>query len=149
MQEGDLDDVMRIEKLCFKTPWKRIFFADDIRRPTSSLMVAQVDGKLVGYCVAWLVADEVHLANIAVDPDWQRQGIGDRMLTCILTSCREAGCRDIYLEVRAGNIAALEFYRKYGFRHSFTRRGYYPDGEDALVMERELQGNGKASASPQ
>ena len=148
MQESDLDDVMRIEQACFRQPWKRLFFSDDLKRPTSCLLVVKTSsmfqvsssefqvpnrqpatgqahppsdeaerGRLVGYAVIWRVEDEVHLANIAVDLEYRRRGIADELLRHIFVACRDAGCRTIYLEVRVGNTAARELYRKHGFKY--------------------------------
>jgi ribosomal-protein-alanine N-acetyltransferase len=138
MQESDLDEVMLIEQECFRYPWKRSFFADDLQRLKSCLLVAREEERLVGYAVMWLVADEVHLANIAVRSDCRKRGIGTALLNEVIESGLESECHAVYLEVRITNIAAQEFYRKHGFRHSYTRKGYYPDREDALVMERRL-----------
>jgi len=138
MSEDDLDAVVRIEQATFKFPWTSKFFAADLNRPQSIMRVARTDEQLVGYCVAWHVADELHLANIAIDSEFRHQGIGTTLLNELLKLGQEAGVKTVYLEVRLSNLAAQSFYIKHGFTHSYTRQKYYPDGEDALIFERRL-----------
>lgn len=138
LQESDLDEVMRIEQVSFRYPWRRQFFAADLNRPASLLLAARQDGHPVAYAVAWQAEDELHLANIAVDPLLRHQGVGSQLLRALLESGKEAGCGRIYLEVRVSNLIAQSFYRKHGFFPTYTRRAYYPDKEDALIFEREL-----------
>jgi ribosomal-protein-alanine acetyltransferase len=138
MQHSDLDEVMRIEKVSFQFPWKRSFFAADLNRPTSTLLVARDHGALAGYAVIWRTEDELHLANVAVAPGTRHQGIGTQILQFLFELGAELQCTRVYLEVRPSNFAAVAFYKKHGFFHTYTRERYYPDGEDALVFERDL-----------
>jgi ribosomal-protein-alanine N-acetyltransferase len=88
----------------------------------------------------WGVADEIHLVTIAVEPEMRRRGIASVLLNSLLDSDLARDKRLVTLEVRAGNTAAIELYRRYGFREVALRPRYYPDNhEDALVMLRELR----------
>jgi ribosomal-protein-alanine N-acetyltransferase len=138
MLEPDLDEVMRIEKASFRHAWRRSFFVADINRSSSLAVTAWNGLRLVGYAVAWRTGDEFHLANIAVDPGLRHQGIGDQLLRYVTDQGRADGLRRICLEVRPTNETARRFYRKHGFFHVYTRERYYPDGEDALILERDL-----------
>jgi ribosomal-protein-alanine N-acetyltransferase len=138
MQESDLDDVMRIEQASFKLPWQRSFFVADLNHPYAWLIKARDEGRLLGYAVAWRTEDEFHLANIAVDIDARRQGVGTMLLNRLLEIGHELSCTGMYLEVRPSNLAARSFYGKHGFFSTYIRKAYYPDQEDALVLEREL-----------
>ncbi len=137
---ADLDQVVRIEREAFSDPWpadslRRELAADRLRRP----LVAEADGKVVGYLMAWRVADEWHIINVAVDGRWRRRGVGARLLAVSLDEARATGCSLVTLEVRVGNAAARAFYRRFGFREVGLRRGYYHDtGEDAVLMSRSL-----------
>lgn len=139
--EADLDSVMAIERLSFPTPWARQAFSDELARPWARLEVLRqvATGNVVGFCNYWLVADELHILNVAVHPGERRHGHAARLLQHIL---EEASCnktRVVSLEVRASNQAALALYRRFGFREVGTRPRYYADnGEDALLMDREL-----------
>jgi len=138
LQESDLDQALRIEQECFRFPWKRQFFVADLNRPESLCLAARAEGRLLGYAVVWRTEDELHLANIAVAPEVRHQGIGAELLRVIIDHGRELQAKRIYLEVRVSNLIAQQFYRKFGFFPTYTRREYYPDKEDALLLEREL-----------
>jgi ribosomal-protein-alanine N-acetyltransferase len=144
MREEDLDDVVRIEHATFKFPWSRKFFATDMSKPQALMLVVRGDNTVIGYCVAWHIADELHLANIAIDAGFRTQGIGTRLLEELLKLSQEAGVKAVYLEVRLSNTSAQRFYLRHGFRHSYTRKGYYPDGEDAMIFERQLPAGPRA-----
>jgi ribosomal-protein-alanine N-acetyltransferase len=86
------------------------------------------------YIVYWVVADEMHLLNLAVHPARRRQGIARALLTEALARVRTQGVVVVWLEVRPSNAAALALYQAFGFEEVGVRPGYYSDcGEDALV----------------
>jgi len=139
--DADLDAVMAIEQLSFPAPWLRQAFADELARPWARLEVLRqvaTDG-VVAFCNYWLVADELHILNIAVHPDERRRGHAARLVRHILDEAGRNKARVVSLEVRVSNQAASELYRKFGFREVGRRPRYYADnGEDALLMDREL-----------
>ncbi len=137
MTEADLDQVMAIETQTFPNPWRRSFFASDIFRPDALCIVAEASRGVVGYLIAW-GHEEVHIANIAVAPDARRQKIGTRLMEAALQFARRQGADSVYLEVRISNTGAQQFYRRFGFVPTYIRRGYYENGEDAIVMELEV-----------
>jgi len=93
------------------------------------------DKQIVGMVVSWVILDELHIATLAVHPDYRRQGIGRLILTEALQDGYRAGTRYALLEVRAGNEAAQNLYRKFGFKTVGLRPKYYKDnGEDAALM---------------
>jgi ribosomal-protein-alanine N-acetyltransferase len=139
--EADLEAVMAIERLSFSTPWERQAFSDELARSWARLEVLRqtASGGVIGFCNYWLVADELHILNIAVHPDERRRGHAARLLQHILDEASRNNTRVVSLEVRASNQAAQALYRKFGFRAVGTRPKYYADnGEDALLMDREL-----------
>jgi ribosomal-protein-alanine acetyltransferase len=102
--------------------------------------VAATEAPVLGFACAVAVADEVELQGIAVDPTVRRRGIGAALLETLVEWAREAGYRTLHLEVRAGNLPALALYRHFGFVQVGLRRAYYQDnGEDALLLTREIQ----------
>jgi [ribosomal protein S18]-alanine N-acetyltransferase len=138
MQISDLKEVMEIEKASFRFPWKRAFFLYDMNRHHAFCLVAKENKRLVGYLIAWKIEDQFHLANIAVHPLQRKKGIGSELLKTILEIGTELKCKNIFLEVRESNISAQNFYRKFGFVHTLTQKQYYHDGEDALILEKEI-----------
>ncbi len=138
MTENDLDQVMALENAIFASPWRRSFFKADIGRPAGCCIVAESDGQVVGYAVAWGTG-EVHLANLAVAPAARGQGIGSRLMDEVFAFGRSHLAASMYLEVRPSNTIARQFYARLGFVPSYLRKGYYENGEDAIVMEKELK----------
>jgi ribosomal-protein-alanine N-acetyltransferase len=96
-----------------------------------------VDGEVVGYWVGRRIDDEAELANFAVAPERQGQGIGRRLLYDFLDAAGGQDRTVVFLEVRAGNVGALQLYRAFGFEELDRRKGYYAKPvEDAIVMAR-------------
>ena len=90
---------------------------------------------IVGYAGLWLMTDEAHVTTIAVDPDFQGNGLGEVLLVALIDRAKEIGARWLTLEVRVTNEVAQRLYEKYTFKEMGVRRRYYSDnGEDALVM---------------
>ena len=132
----DLEQVVAIDQVSFSLPWPARSFQFELTdNPASRCWVADLDGRIVGMVVAWLIVDEIHIATIATHPDFRKQGIGKNLLLHTLRSAKEDGALSSFLEVREGNEAALVMYRKFGFVESGRRTGYYKDnGEDAILM---------------
>lgn len=139
MRMGDIDTVMQIEESSFPVPWSRNLYMKEVTSLSGDSVAAVgrfADSKeVIAHAVWWLIADECHLANIAVAPMWRRQGVGDAMLRACIHDAIRRDLKYIVLEVRRSNINAQRLYTKYGFRIIAIRRGYYQDNdEDALVM---------------
>ena len=136
MTLDDLAQVVAIDKVSFSVPWPERSFRFEIAdNPASRAWVAELDGKVVGAIVAWLLVDEAHIATIATHPDFRRQGIAGKLLIHALEYMRSEGARISVLEVRESNAAAQEMYRKFGFEESGRRPRYYRDNsEDAILM---------------
>ena len=137
MTEADLDQVMELEKAIFPSPWRRSFFLSDLNRSQGLSIVAEDEGVILGYAVAW-GTEETHLANLAVTEYERGKGIGGRMLDEVIAFARRSKAESIYLEVRVSNTIARKFYAERGFVPTYTRKGYYENGEDAVIMEREV-----------
>lgn len=139
MTMDDIEQVTAIDRVSFSLPWPERSFRFELSdNPASRCWVAEVDGKLVGMIVAWLLVNEVHVATLATHPDFRRQGIAKRLLSHALRELRIEGAQSSFLEVRASNFAAQEMYRKFGYEESGVRPRYYRDNdEDALLMTLE------------
>jgi ribosomal-protein-alanine N-acetyltransferase len=136
MTMDDLEQVVAIDQVSFGLPWPpRSFYFELTDNPPSRCWVAEMDGRVVAMLVAWLIVDEIHIATFATHPDYRRRGIGGKLLHHTLRMAREEGAITSFLEVRAGNEAALTMYRKFGYMESGLRKGYYSDNrEDAVLM---------------
>ena len=140
MTEGDIDAVLEIEKLSFPTPWTRRLFLNELANPNSQIVLAKDDvDAILGYICFWTVADETHIMNLAVHPEFRKQGVGKQLFAFALEFSEARGIVYFALEVRERNNTALEFYKRFGFKVAGIRKGYYRDtGEDAVLMELEL-----------
>jgi ribosomal-protein-alanine N-acetyltransferase len=102
--------------------------------PPSPALEAELRS-IVGYAGLWLMTDEAHITTIAVDPDFQGNGIGELLVVALIDRARQIGARWLTREVRVSNDVAQRLYEKYTFKEMGIRRRYYSDnGEDALVM---------------
>ena len=137
MTVEDVPFVAQLDRLSFSLPWPEHAFYYEVKDNSAArCFVAETeDRKVIGMVVSWVILDELHIASLAVHPDYRRQGIGERILTEALQDGHQAGTRHALLEVRAGNGAAQNLYRKFGFHVAGRRPRYYKDnGEDAILM---------------
>ncbi len=140
MTPAHLDSVVDAESRIHLFPWTRGQFADSLIAGHDACLL-QEHGLMTGYSVTMTVVDEVHLLNISVLPDYQRQGRGGVLLMHLFGVARQRGMLRMLLEVRQGNIAALALYKGHGFAEIGRRKDYYatPEGrEDAIVMAHML-----------
>lgn len=139
MRRDHLKQVMEIERKSFPTPWTRGMFLYELTSPKSFNFVAtplMEEEKLVlGYIIFWMAKGEVHILNLATHPSFCRLGIAYSLILFALDFSYKKGGILYILEVRQGNHAALNLYRKLGFAPWGIKRRYYPDtGEDAIIM---------------
>lgn len=136
--DADLDEIHRIESDSFPAPWRREFFESELRADWRYNLVARRGGIVVGYLFAMWLFDELHVNKIATLASDRRKGIADALMAACFDFARSNGVRTISLEVRKSNSGAQEFYRHLAFRSAYVRQNYYPDGEAAVVMTREI-----------
>jgi ribosomal-protein-alanine N-acetyltransferase len=123
--------------MSFSLPWpERSFRFELTDNPASRCWVAEVEGRIVGMIVVWLLVGDAHVATLATHPNFRRQGIAKRLLSHALQHLTDEGAQSSFLEVRASNSAAQEMYHKFGYKESGRRRHYYKDNdEDAILMK--------------
>lgn len=114
--------------------------AEEAERPQGRVWVARGagGGGPRGFLVAWQVADELEILFVATDPGARRRGVGRALLAGALEAAQAEGLARALLEVGRGNGAARGLYESFGFRETGVRRGYYADGDDAVMMELAL-----------
>ena len=139
MRRRHLRRVLAIEGRVYPRPWSpSLFLAELAQRNARSYLVAKVGGQVVGYAGMMLTGADVHVTNIAVDPDWHSHKIGTRLLLALVTEAIARGARSISLEVRVTNTVAQSMYESFGFSVTSVRKGYYIEtNEDAYVMVAE------------
>jgi len=141
-----IDDVLSIEEASFTNPWTREMYLADLENEDVSYCYLARDERdqVVGFCSVWRVAEELHINNLAVKPEFRRRGVATALLKHALREGAHFGARRATLEVRRSNDAARLLYERFGFTVGGIRRGYYSKPiEDALVLWREsLEGDG-------
>lgn len=135
MKKEDIDTILDISSLSFSTSWSKDSYLQELTNPVARYLVAKIDNKIVGFVGTWIVLDESHITNIAVHPNYRKQGIASSLLREFLNYCSSQGCIAYTLEVRSGNKAARVLYEKHNFKQEGVRKGYYEDNkEDAIIM---------------
>jgi ribosomal-protein-alanine N-acetyltransferase len=145
MELDDLGAVMALEARAFPHPWSEGLLRRELQHDWSTILLAfdrrPGDGDvLLGFVIAWVVHDEIHVLNLAVDPPHRRRGVARTLLLEVLDRARGLHARTVTLEVRRSNQAAQRLYEGLGLRPVGVRPNYYADeGEDAIVMVLELE----------
>ena len=133
MIKDDISEVHKIESILFSDPWPKHSFKSELKQTNVSYpFVVEEQSKIIGYIICWYYIDELHIGNIAVIPERQRQGIGTFMLNRIFKFFVDY--KKAFLEVRESNKNAINLYEGFGFETIYRRKSYYTNGEDALVM---------------
>lgn len=135
---ADVPALCLLEAACFAPPWSEASVREAVEGARSFAFVAEVEGALVGFGAAWTLLEEGEITRVAVRPAARGQGIGAALMRALLHECAARGAGMVFLEVRAGNASARRLYETLGFAACGTRRAYYPNGEDALVMCLQL-----------
>ena len=135
MQKGDVERVAELERICFRTPWSRAALAGELKNDVAHYLVGECDGRVIAYAGRWVLFEEAHITNVAVDPAFRRRGLGRRLMLCMMRTARLFGAAMMTLEVRETNLGAQALYAGLGFLREGRRKGYYTDtGEDAFLL---------------
>lgn len=141
MQAEHVQGIHRIEEKCFAMPWsERSILHDLTENPVARwLVMTDEQERVIAYAGMWLVMDEGHVCNIAVDPDCRGKGFGKKITESLVALAKEEGMRLMTLEVRRSNAVAQALYHQIGFKDVGYRKRYYEDNkEDALIMFLEF-----------
>ncbi len=138
-QPSDIRFLEEAERLCFIDPWPGHFFVSELFAPGRfHRLMMDPAGTLVGYLFsAWHYLD-LHVLKVATLPPYRRSGLGQQLMEMAEEHAREAGGDTVTLEVRTHNTAAIAMYNSLGYQRTGLRKGYYADGEDAVVMTKQI-----------
>ena len=136
MELKDLDAVAAIEAATFARPWSRASFEQELTRNVAARYLgAELEGQVVGYAGAWIILDESHVTNIAIEENFRGRGIGKQLTAGLMQYLSNLGAAYATLEVRVSNERAQNLYRSLGFVSIGKRKKYYEDNnEDAFLM---------------
>jgi ribosomal-protein-alanine N-acetyltransferase len=145
----DLQSVMQINRVCLPENYTDFFFVDLHERFPETFIVAEENGKVVGYIMCRVevglsnfglggLLKKGHVVSVAVLPQSRRKGVAQALINQAVEGMRYYKAKLCYLEVRVTNTAGIALYKKLGFEVTRTVHGYYSDGEDAYVMSKKL-----------
>ena len=142
IREMKIDDVAAIaelEKQCFSAPWSENMIISSLESRLSCWLVAEIEGTIAGYVGSESVIDSADMMNIAVAPEFRRQGVGVALVNGLISRLQSKSVAFLLLEVRVSNKPAIAMYEKLGFLQVGLRPRYYCNPrEDALIMRKEL-----------
>ena len=139
MTERDLNEVMAIEQQAFTLPWSKQSYLGELKNQFATYLVCDRQAQLAGYVGLWVVFEEAHITNVAVDPKWRGQGLGRVLMEEAEKIARQKKALRILLEVRPSNYVALALYESMDYMETDRRKAYYSDnGEDAIIMTKLL-----------
>lgn len=141
MEYDDLSNIMVIENAAYTHPWTLGIFRDCIR-VGYRCWVAEKNQRIIGYGIVMMAADEAHILNLCIHPNYHGEGYGKALLHFLITQCQQIGADMVLLEVRESNERAISLYQDSGFHELGVRRDYYPANkgrEDAIILARYLE----------
>ncbi len=142
IRKWDYKDILKISQIeteCFpQEPWSFQMLASSFDTDSFHGVLAEDGGEIIGYGGITVAADTADIANVAVTEPYRHSGVGTAIIGELIDVAAACGCKKVFLEVRVSNAIAMELYLKSGFKGAYARTRYYSDGEDCLVMVKEL-----------
>jgi ribosomal-protein-alanine N-acetyltransferase len=130
-----------IEKRVYSEPWSETLIKDSLMAPMTYGLALCDGAKILAYAIYQVILSEGHILNLATAQEFQRQGLGTRLIDAVIEDCRNKKALQIFLEVRVSNESAQRLYRKKSFQPLMIREKYYSNSESALLMVRTLKEN--------
>ena len=139
MTEKHIPALAELERLCFSTPWTEQGLREELDNRTAHFIVAETGDQVAGYMGVFVVCESCYVSDIAVYPQFRRQGVASALIKKASADAAVLGAQSISLEVRPSNEAAVKLYRSLGFDDIGLRKRFYRDPEeDALIMTKVL-----------
>ena len=136
MVRRDFSQVLAIEQACFEFPWTDEEFRRCLQQPNCLCLVAEHEGRIVGFVVYETPKNRIFIANIAVAPEFQRHNIARQMIQKLVSKMLQQHRHKIIIEIRETNLPALICFRALGFRVSTILKNFYENqNEDAYVLQ--------------
>ena len=139
MNADHLEELEKLERICFSRPWSRKMLAEELENQCAAFLVAQnsITQQVMGYAGLLVMADEGYITNVAVFPEFRRQGVAAKLIAVFENFARGNKLAFLTLEVRPSNAAAIALYKGFGFEEVGRRKNYYDlPKEDALILTK-------------
>ena len=141
----EIPSALSIEEQNSDYPWSQLQFTTSIENSKNLCYCLSQNGKTIGYLIAMLAVDTADILNIGIDSDFKRQGYGTALLNHLIEELRKRHIDEIFLEVRAGNKSAIQFYKRKGFEEISVRKNYFMKNsknqslrEDGIIMRIKI-----------
>jgi len=139
MVRRDFAQVLAIEEACFEFPWTEQEFRQCLQQPNCLGMIAEHEGRIVGFVIYETPRDRLFITNIAVDPEFQRHNVARQMVQKLVSKMIHQRRHKIAIEIRETNLSALRCFRALGFRAATILKNFFEDqSEDAYVLQYRL-----------
>ena len=142
MNADHLEELEKLERICFSRPWSRKMLAEELENQCAAFLVAQdsITQQVMGYAGLLVMADEGYITNVAVFPEFRRQGVAAKLIAVFENFARGNKLAFLTLEVRPSNTAAIALYKGFGFEEVGRRKNYYDlPKEDALILTKTYE----------
>ena len=140
MHAAHVAQIAQLDKISFSDPWSERSIASELDNNLAFWLVAVEGETVAGYIGSQTVMEETDMMNVAVHPDFRRQGIAEALVNGLVEHLKAMGSRCLTLEVRASNAPAIALYEKLGFTEIGRRKNYYRNPrEDALILRKEWE----------
>ena len=142
MNADHLEELEKLERICFSRPWSRKMLAEELENQCAAFLVAQdsITQQVMGYAGLLVMADEGYITNVAVFPEFRRQGVAAKLVAVFENFARGNKLAFLTLEVRPSNTAAIALYKGFGFEEVGRRKNYYDlPKEDALILTKTYE----------
>jgi [ribosomal protein S18]-alanine N-acetyltransferase len=138
LESAQLEAVVGLDRRCLGGMWTIDGYRREMDSPNSDLLILQSEPQIIGVGCVWAILEEAHITMLAIDPQFQRQGLGLALLHSLLGSARQRGLEWATLEVRVSNTGAIALYERFGFEAVGERKRYYQNPEEnALILWRK------------
>ena len=136
LEEKDLDTLIEIEESLYKDPWNKEAYIRDLSNDIAYNYVLCHDDVILGYYGFWVMFDNIDITKISVRKELQGKGLSNILMDDFFSRIKNLDINTITLEVRTSNEKAINLYKKYGFEKICIRDKYYPNGEDAYILQK-------------
>lgn len=137
MNPSHVKGVFEVSNLSLEESWNIDSIEKELSNKLAKYLVALHGDKVIGFVGMWIVFNEGDITNVAVHPDYRKQGVGNLLIDNLITLCKENNINSLTLEVRESNIPAQSLYKKHGFKEEGVRKNFYNNPkENAIIMWR-------------
>ena len=134
---NEIDVVTELESETSENHWTKQQLSESISNPNNLSQILIVKSKIVGYIIAMPSVDSADILNLSVHKDFKRKGYGSSLINHLLSELKKRQIKNLFLEVRMGNFAAISLYLSLGFKEVSIRKNYYTKNSNELSIKED------------